>query len=261
MRESLTYSSAETSIQVAASPSSAFFTTAGAPAATTRGGIVAFWPTTLPAAINARSPIVHPLSSVALLPISAKAFDLAVLHYGAVSDGHVVADVRAAALADVDDRVVLNRGSLSDPDRSVVAAQDGAEPDARFLADLNVADQDGVGRHERRAGDLGQFAPIFDHHQAKLRRHARRTSPPCIDTGRRCAASRPFPAQNPAIRSYTEVNYTYAGRTGHIHEVVEIAGRSLAKVGFDDRKIVYYLLDDLELDESAKRGTFHDTDP
>ncbi len=58
---------------------------------------------------------------------------------------------------------------------------------------------------------------------------------------------------------YTAVNYRYAGQTGHIHEVVTIHGRDLAKVGFDDRKIVYYFLDDLELDTSAKRGTFHDT--
>jgi hypothetical protein len=57
---------------------------------------------------------------------------------------------------------------------------------------------------------------------------------------------------------YTAVNYEYAGREGHIHEVVSIGGRELAKVGFDDRKIVYYLLDDLELDTTAKRGTFHD---
>ncbi|MHB8147375.1 MAG: hypothetical protein ACYDGM_08995 [Vulcanimicrobiaceae bacterium] len=61
--------------------------------------------------------------------------------------------------------------------------------------------------------------------------------------------------------NYTSVNYDYAGRTGHIHEVVEIGGRELAKVGFDDRKIVYYLLEDLELDTTAKRGTFHDADP
>lgn len=60
---------------------------------------------------------------------------------------------------------------------------------------------------------------------------------------------------------YTAVNYEYAGKTGHIHEVVTINGRELAKVGFDDRKIVYYLLDDLELDKSAKRGTFHDNEP
>ncbi|MGB6984354.1 MAG: hypothetical protein WBD74_00105 [Candidatus Aquilonibacter sp.] len=60
--------------------------------------------------------------------------------------------------------------------------------------------------------------------------------------------------------SYSEVNYAYAGREGHIHEVVEINGRELVKVGFDDRKIVYYYLEDLELDRSAKRGTFHDTE-
>jgi hypothetical protein len=60
--------------------------------------------------------------------------------------------------------------------------------------------------------------------------------------------------------NYTAVNYAYAGKTGHIHEVVVIGGRELAKVGFDDRKIVYYYLEDLELDEHAKRGTFHDTD-
>ena len=59
---------------------------------------------------------------------------------------------------------------------------------------------------------------------------------------------------------YTEVNYRYAGRTGHIHEVVTIGGRQLAKVGFDDRKIVYYFIEDLDLDDSGKRGTFHDSE-
>lgn len=63
----------------------------------------------------------------------------------------------------------------------------------------------------------------------------------------------------PAGRNdYAAVNYRYAGETGHIHEVVTIGGKQLAKVGFDDRKIVYYLLEDLELDASAPRGTFHD---
>jgi len=61
--------------------------------------------------------------------------------------------------------------------------------------------------------------------------------------------------------AYTEINYRYAGQTGHIHEVVSIGGKQLAKVGFDDRKIVYYLLEDLELDASAPRGTFHDKAP
>jgi hypothetical protein len=58
--------------------------------------------------------------------------------------------------------------------------------------------------------------------------------------------------------NYAAVNYEYAGRTGRVHEVVEIGGRSLAKIGFDDRKIVYYFLDDVELDESGTRRTFHD---
>lgn len=66
------------------------------------------------------------------------------------------------------------------------------------------------------------------------------------------------PRPEPGKAEYTEVNYRYAGQTGHIHEVVTIGGRELAKVGFDDRKIVYYLLDDLELDGEAPRGTFHD---
>lgn len=68
----------------------------------------------------------------------------------------------------------------------------------------------------------------------------------------------PHPA--PDDPNYTDVNYRYAGQEGHIHEVVEIDGRQLAKVGFNDRKIVFYFLDDLELDERAKRGTFHDAD-
>lgn len=66
------------------------------------------------------------------------------------------------------------------------------------------------------------------------------------------------PRPAPGRTDYAEVNYRYAGRTGHIHEVVTIGGRQLAKVGFDDRKIVYYLLEDLELDDSAKKRTFHD---
>ena len=46
---------------------------------------------------------------------------------------------------------------------------------------------------------------------------------------------------------YTAVNYDYAGKTGNVHEVLRIGGRELAKVGFADRKIVYYLLADLEM--------------
>ena len=68
------------------------------------------------------------------------------------------------------------------------------------------------------------------------------------------------PRPQPDNPEYTAVNYRYAGQEGHVHEVVEIGGRALAKVGFDDRKIVYYLIEDLELDRTAPRGTFHDSE-
>jgi hypothetical protein len=66
------------------------------------------------------------------------------------------------------------------------------------------------------------------------------------------------PRPRPDNPEYTAMNYRYAGQTGHIHEVVEIGGRELAKVGFDDRKIVYYFLEDLERDDGADKRTFHD---
>ena len=67
-----------------------------------------------------------------------------------------------------------------------------------------------------------------------------------------------IPRPHPDDPGYTAVNYRYAGQAGHIHEVVEIGGRELAKVGFDDRKIVYYFLDDLEREDAAPKRTFHD---
>jgi hypothetical protein len=69
----------------------------------------------------------------------------------------------------------------------------------------------------------------------------------------------PKPAQDEA--GYSARNYEYAGREGRIHETIEIAGRTLAKVGFEDRKIVYYYLEDLSMDPSAERRTFHDSSP
>ncbi|HEV3155924.1 MAG TPA: hypothetical protein VGZ00_01120 [Candidatus Baltobacteraceae bacterium] len=69
---------------------------------------------------------------------------------------------------------------------------------------------------------------------------------------------RVIPRPQPDDSTYTAVNYTYAGQVGHIHEVVTIGGRELAKVGFDDRKIVYYVLKDLELQDDGERRTFHD---
>lgn len=72
--------------------------------------------------------------------------------------------------------------------------------------------------------------------------------------------TRVIPHPPPDAAGYQAVNYTYAGQAGHVHEVVTIGGRELAKVGFNDRKIVYYLLAHLEIDETAKRETFHDKD-
>jgi hypothetical protein len=66
------------------------------------------------------------------------------------------------------------------------------------------------------------------------------------------------PHPKPGDPDYSDVNYRYAGHEGHIHEVVEIGGRELAKVGFDDRKIVYYFLDDLEQKPREPKRTFHD---
>ncbi len=67
-----------------------------------------------------------------------------------------------------------------------------------------------------------------------------------------------IPRPHPDNADYTAVNFKYAGQEGHIHEVVTIGGRELAKVGFDDKKIVYYFLDDLERDDAAHKRTFHD---
>jgi hypothetical protein len=66
------------------------------------------------------------------------------------------------------------------------------------------------------------------------------------------------PRPKPGNADYSAVNYAYAGKTGRVHEEATIGGRRLVKVGFDDRKIVYYLREDLEFDESAGRETFHD---
>lgn len=56
-----------------------------------------------------------------------------------------------------------------------------------------------------------------------------------------------IPRPKPGDPVYSAVNYQYAGQQGNVHEVVSAGGRELAKVGFPDKKIVYYLLDDLEI--------------
>ena len=48
--------------------------------------------------------------------------------------------VAATVRRDVDDGVVLDVGARADADGHVVAAQDGAEPDAGLVAEVHVAD-------------------------------------------------------------------------------------------------------------------------
>ncbi len=79
------------------------------------------------------------------------------------------------------------------------------------------------------------------------------------DTPLRGARALPHP--RPGDPSYSAINYAYAGREGRVHEVVEIGGRRLVKLGFPDRKIVYYLWDDIELLDDGVRRTFHNEPP
>jgi hypothetical protein len=99
----------------------------------------------------------------------------------------------------------------------------------------------------RKTEDGSGESPV--HEEPTLSEHRHRTP---------LRGTKVVPRPKPGDADYTEVNYRYAGQTGHIHEVVEIGGRELAKVGFDDRKIVYYYLDDLEREETAPKRTFHD---
>ena len=75
------------------------------------------------------------------MPMTAAILDDAALEQGAVADDHVAADDRRQPGSAVDDRVVLHRGALADLDAIEIAAQHGAEPDARTRPDDDVADE------------------------------------------------------------------------------------------------------------------------
>lgn len=181
------------------------------------------------------------------------AFDAAIFHDGAVADGDLILHDRLSVLTHMKNAVVLNGGASADADWPIVAAQHRSEPNARFRANLDVADEHG---RRRDKGTWVNFWPL----SAILNDHA----PPFANAPRMHRHQTPLrgvkatPRPKAGDPNYSDVNYRYAGQTGSIHEVVTMNGRELAKVGFPDRKIVYYFLDDLELDRSAKRGTFHD---
>ena len=75
-----------------------------------------------------------------------------------VTDGHVPADVERKAGVGVEDGAFLDVARLADADRLVVAAGDGAEPEAGLVADDHFAHQGGLAGDEGGGGDLGSLA-------------------------------------------------------------------------------------------------------
>ena len=75
-------------------------------------------------------------------------FDGAGVDDGAVADGHETADEAWAVILDVQAGRVLYIGVRANPDTADVAAHDGCGPDARVLADFDIAEDDGTGGEE-----------------------------------------------------------------------------------------------------------------
>src|SRR5262249_28420255 len=69
--------------------------------------------------------------------------DATAVQYGAVPHHDLFGDERGIAIADVDDRTVLQVAALADLDAVDVAAQDATEPDAGVVAELDIADDRG----------------------------------------------------------------------------------------------------------------------
>src|SRR5262245_53727441 len=94
------------------------------------------------------------------------AFDQRTFHDGAVADGAVVFDDRRR-LARMKHAVVLDAGPGADHDGILILVRpdDSAPPDARFIADGDIADDDGGGRDEGGGRDFRLFAFVFDDHR------------------------------------------------------------------------------------------------
>jgi hypothetical protein len=82
-----------------------------------------------------------------------------------MTDGDVIVDLCKGH--HVQYGVVLHRGAGTDANGTVVTAQDGAEPNTRLLADLNVSDEHCGGRHERGWVNFGGFATVRNDHWSK----------------------------------------------------------------------------------------------
>lgn len=72
------------------------------------------------------------------------------MHDRAVTDRDQLSDDRGKIIGEMNDDTVLNVGARSDDDAVDVAAQNGSEPDARFLLQGDVADH-GRARNDERA--------------------------------------------------------------------------------------------------------------
>ena len=91
-------------------------------------------------------PIRAPLRIVEHMPIKGVRADGAAVQHHLVADRAVLADRERVAGIDMEDAAVLDIAAFADLDDVVVGPQDGAEPDAGFALEADVADQDGARR-------------------------------------------------------------------------------------------------------------------
>ena len=85
---------------------------------------------------------------------------------GGVADRDAGTDGGRRGEVDVHDAAVLDVAALADGGLVEIDANDGAEPDAAFGADLDVADDGGAGRHVDGGGDAGPHTFIGNNQTA-----------------------------------------------------------------------------------------------
>src|SRR6185312_15698742 len=82
------------------------------------------------------------------------------------SDRAVITDDCGMVVTDMQHGVILDRGAGADANRPVIRPDHDTKPDAGFLTDLNVADQDGGRCDKSGGGDFRAFPAIFDEHRS-----------------------------------------------------------------------------------------------
>jgi len=95
----------------------------------------------------------------------AAALDITTVQRDTMSDRYPVLENGGVRVrADVYYRPVLNVRPVSDPDKIYVAAYHRAEPNARVLSDLDIADYCGIISNESCRGDLGVNVVVWSYH-------------------------------------------------------------------------------------------------